>query len=233
MENLCSRCHRTLAGEDCFCPGCGLPQLVYASPDQPSPAQAEPWSQVVRDAGSVEWRSALRAALVVAVPAGLLSSELSAVGGAAMIWTVAAAGWAVALYWRSQKPAWLTTGAGARIGLVTGLIAAWVAFVVSSGTMFVERCLLHQGGRIDGEWKTRVAMGQQLSQQLTTGMGQADPAQVKATQDIFQSWMLSPEGHAGMEAMRFAVGAGFLVFFAVLGGALGAWLLSRTRRSQY
>jgi hypothetical protein len=44
--------------------------------------------------------------------------------------------------------------------------------------------------------------------------------------------MLSPEGHAGMETFRFIVGAVFLLFFAVAGGALGARWLARTRKPE-
>ena len=57
----------------------------------------------------------------------------------------------------SQSEAgWITIGAGARIGLVTGLLAAWLAFSVSGSALFVERFVLHQAAQIDSEWKTRV-----------------------------------------------------------------------------
>ena len=44
--------------------------------------------------------------------------------------------------------------------------------------------------------------------------------------------MLSPEGHAGIEAFGFAFNSLFLIFFAVAGGALGARMLARARRPE-
>jgi hypothetical protein len=44
--------------------------------------------------------------------------------------------------------------------------------------------------------------------------------------------MLSPEGHAGIEAFGMASNALFLLLFAAGGGALGARLLARSRRPE-
>jgi hypothetical protein len=166
----------------------------------------------------------LRAALLLAVPAGLLSSEASEAGRLGMLWMAAAAAWAVVLYMRGQRPAWITVGAGARIGLVTGLLACWLAFGVSSGQLFVQRFVLHQSSQIDAAWKAYV----EASQQLTAQMGLGDAAQMQAQ----KAWMLSPWGHAGFVAFGFAFNSVFLLLFAVAGGALGARLLARTRRPE-
>ena len=48
----------------------------------------------------VEWKPALRAALILAVPAGLLSSGLSPLSFFGLLWMAAAAAWAVMLYVR-------------------------------------------------------------------------------------------------------------------------------------
>ncbi len=118
----------------------------------------------------MDWKPGLRAALLLAIPAGILSSGLSPVGVLGLFWMAAAAAWAVVLYVRKQKPAWITIGAGARIGLVTGLLAGWLAFSISGGALFVQRYVLHQSSQLDGEWKSRVDMSQQLTQQWTAGM---------------------------------------------------------------
>jgi hypothetical protein len=143
-----------------------------------------------------------------------------------------AAAWAVSLYMRSQRPAWITLGAGARIGLVTGLLTGWLAFGISGGALFVQRFFLHHSGQMDAEWKTRVLMGQQMAEQLTSGMTPADAAQAQAIRAQFQAWMLSPEGHAGMEVFQFTVNVLFLLFFAAAGGALGARLLVRASKPE-
>lgn len=232
MEITCTRCHQTIQAENCYCPACGLPQLVYTPDGAPGLALPEQLNEPVRDASSVNWKPGLRAALLLSIPAGLLSSGLSPVGVLGLFWMAAAAAWAVVLYMRSQKPAWITIGAGARIGLVTGLLAGWLAFSISGGTLFVERYVLHQSSQIDGEWKSRVDMSQQLTQQWTAGMNTADAAQAQATKTQIQNFMLTPEGHAGFEFFGFAINAIFLLFFAAGGGALGARLLARNRRPE-
>ncbi len=232
MEATCTRCHQPILAENCYCPACGLPQLLYATDALLGQATPEPWDEAVRDAASVDWKAGLRASLLLAIPAGLLSSGLSPVAFFGLFWMAAAASWAVVLYVRGQRAHWITAGAGARIGLVTGLLAAWLAFALSGSALFVERYLFHQSSQIDSEWQTRVSFGQQMAEQFTAGLAPPDAAQAQAARAQFQAWMLSPEGHAGMEAFRFAFDGCVLLFFAVIGGALAARLLARTRRPE-
>jgi hypothetical protein len=209
-----------------------LPQLVYAPESSDGQVPAERWTDAVRDASIVDWKPAMRAALLLAVPAGLLSSGLSPLGFFGLFWMAAAAAWAVVLYVRSQRPAWITVGAGARIGLVTGLLAAWLAFTISGGALFVQRFVLHQSSQIDSEWKTRVDTSQQMTQQWTSELEPSDAAEAQSIRTQVEAWMLSPSGHAGIETFSLAFNAIFLLFFAAGGGALGARLLARTRRTQ-
>jgi hypothetical protein len=232
MEITCNRCHQPVQADNCFCPTCGLPQLIYTPESTDNQAQADRWTGAVRDASMVDWKPAMRAALILAVPAGLLSSGLSPVGFFGLFWMAAAAAWAVALYVRSQHPAWITIGAGARIGLVTGLLAAWLAFTISGSVLFVERFVLHQSGQIDSDWKGRVALSQQMTQQWASELESSDAAEAQSIRSQVQSWMLSPWGHAGIEVFSLAFNSVFLLFFAAGGGALGARFLVRARRTQ-
>jgi hypothetical protein len=232
MEITCNRCRQTIQAEDLYCPACGLPQLVYTTDATEGQAPAERWTEAVRDASMVDWKPAMRAAIALAVPAGLLSSGLSPVGILGIFWMAAAAAWAVALYMRSQRPAWITIGAGARIGLVTGLLGAWLAFTVSGGVLFVERFVLHHSAQMDAEWKNAVELSQQMTQQWTSAMAPSDAAAAQTSRAQLQAWMLSPWGHAGMEAFDLVAYAIFLLFFAAGGGALGARLLARARRPE-
>jgi hypothetical protein len=232
MEITCTRCHQAVQAEDCFCPSCGLPQLVYTAEAASNPAQADRWTEAARDASMVAWKPAMRVAFLLALPAGLLSSGLSPVGFFGLFWMAAAAAWAVVLYVRGQSPAWITIGAGARIGLVTGLLAAWLAFSISGGTLFVERFILHQSGHIDSDWKSRVAMSQQMTKQWAVELEPSDAAQAQSLRTQVQAWMLSPWGHAGIEVFSLAFNALFLLFFAAGGGALGARVLGRARRAE-
>jgi hypothetical protein len=232
MEITCNRCHQTVQEENCYCPACGMPQLVYPADSAPGEAHPERPNDTVQDASFVEWKTALRAALMLALPAGMLSSGVSPLGIFGLLWMAAAAAWAVAIYVRSQKPAWITTGAGVRIGLVTGILAGWLAFSISGGALFVQRYVLHQAVQIDTEWKSRVELSQQVTQEWTAGMAPSDAAQAQAARAQIQAFMLSPEGHAGIEAFGFAANAFFLIFFAAGGGALGARWMAHTRRPQ-
>jgi hypothetical protein len=232
MEITCNRCHQPVQADNCFCPTCGLPQLVYTAEAGEGQNAADRWTDAARDASIVDWKPAMRWSLIVALPAGLLSSGLSPVGFFGLFWMAAAAAWAVVLYVRTQRPAWITTGAGARIGLVTGLLAAWLAFTISGGALFVERFGLHQSGQIDSDWKARVTMSQQMTQQWTSELEPSDAAEAQTLRAQVQAWMMSPTGHAGIETFSLAFNAVFLLFFAAGGGALGARLLARARRKQ-
>jgi hypothetical protein len=224
MEIVCNRCHQTIQAEDCYCPACGLPQLVYTAEGVSGEAQPGRLNEPVRDASTVDWKTALRAALMLAVPAGLLCSMLSPVGIFGLLWMAVAAAWAVVLYMRRQSPAWITVGAGARIGLVTGVLGGWTAAATTGITLFAMRFFFHQSKFFDDFWQNLIS--QQITQQWTSAGVDA------ATIALAKTWLLSPEGRAGsmLGAILFLVAA--LLLFAVAGGALGARLLARTRRPE-
>ena len=225
MEITCNRCHQAVLVENSYCPACGLPQLLYGA-DAPVAGQPQPegWGEAVRDAGSVDWKPALRAALLLAIPAGVLSFGLSVVGLLGFVWMAVAGAWAVAIYMRSQRPAWITIGAGARIGLVTGLLGAWAAAATMSAWLFVMRFFLHWGKGMDDFWQSQFI--EKVSQQwATSGI---DAQTILATKALLNS----PEGRGGVtfSVMLFLVLA--LVAFAAAGGALGARLMGRTRQPE-
>jgi len=224
MEITCTRCHQVVQAADCYCPACGLPQFLYSAEGIPGQLQPDQWNETVRDAATIEWKAALRAAIMVAVPAGLLCSTVSPLGKFSLVWMMAAAGWAVVVYVRSQQTPWITIGAGSRIGLVTGLLAGWLAFGASGGDLFVKRFLLHQSSQIDAAWRFHVDVNEQIVAQLVS----ADAGQLQ----LQKAWMMSPWGHAGYQAFEFGSSVFFLIFFAIGGGALGARLLARTRRPE-
>jgi hypothetical protein len=224
MEITCTRCHQTVQAENCYCPVCGLPQFVYSVEDAQTPGQPDRWNDAVRDAASVDWKPALRNALILAVPAGLLCSMLSPLSIFGLPLMAATGAWAVVLYMRSQRPAWITMGAGARIGLVTGVLGSWMAAATTGIALFSMRFLFHQGAIYDGLWQNLV--NQQLTQQWTS-MGV--DAQTVAS---MQAWLLPPEGRAGWLLAAMLLLTGALLLFAVLGGVLGARLVAGKRRPE-
>lgn len=234
METTCTRCHQAIPADGLYCPACGLPQLVYAGEDTLAPAQAGTWTDAaILDPGGVDWKQALRAVLVLAVPAGLLSSELSPVGIFGLFWIAVAAAWAVALYGRRQRAAQrsfaVTTGAGARIGLATGIIAGWSTFAASSASLFVSRFLLHQGKDFDDLWKARVA--DMTQQWQTMSVANPDP-QAAAIFKSLATWFLSPTGKAASTLGGLLMLETLLLIVAVIGGAIGARMIAGPRRQQ-
>ena len=225
MEVTCSRCHQPVNAEGCYCPTCGLPQLVYSSDANPGPVQ-EKWVGAVSDSGTVAWRPALRAAMLMAVPAGLLSCGVSPVGTLGLFWMSAAAAWAVMLYVRSQRPAWITMGSGAQIGFVTGLLAAWVAFAATGLSLFAMRNVLGQGRSMDDVWQTVLGQVSRQWQSMNP-----DP-QTSAILKGWLVWLQSPEARAGWILFGMTILGAAMLAFATLGGALGARLLARSRRPQ-
>ena len=230
MEITCNRCHQTVDAESCYCPTCGLPQLVYTSEGSAGQAQPEKWTEAINDASAVQWKPALRAAMLLALPAGLLSCGISPVGGSilGLILMVAAAAWAVSIYVKGQHPAWITMGAGARIGMVTGLMAATLAFAITGIALFLERFALHQSGAMDTQWKMLVDAMIHMTQQMMGQFGVPDQGQYLIQKNL----MLSPEGHAAYMTLNIAGNDLFLILFAAAGGAMGARLLARSRRPQ-
>lgn len=228
MESTCNRCHQAVDTESCYCPTCGLPQLVYTNEANPGQSpQEKSTEQPPVDAGTVVWRPALRAAMLVAIPAGLLSSGRSPVGALGLFWMSAAAAWAVMIYVRGQKPSWITMGAGAQIGAVTGLLAAGVAFSATAFNFFLQRKVMGQGKAIDDWWRSFVAL---LSQQWQTMY--PDPPKSVMVKELV-AWMRTPEAQAGWILGGECAAMLAMLAFAAIGGALGARLLVRSRRSGF
>lgn len=228
MEVTCSRCHQVVPAESCFCPACGLPQLVYSAEGDSGPQTQQRSTETQRDASSIDWKRGMRVAIAVAVPAGLLSSEFSSLSTLFIFWMGGAAAWAVVLYTRSQRPPWITIGAGARIGLVTGLIAAWLAFGLSSAGLFVRRVVLHQGSQIDSEWRLSIDQSDRISQGMWKKVGFSDQ-QIQQMMEPQHNLMVSAEGHAGTVAWALTWDCLLFVLFAVAGGALSARTIVRQR----
>jgi len=232
MEISCTRCHQPVLAENCYCPYCGLPQLVYEAEGAASQSSPDAPDEVVQDAGTLAWKPALRAALMLAVPAGLLSSGVSPLSPFGVVWAAAGAACAVTLYVRHQRAAWITIGAGARIGLVTGLMAAWLAFGVSGSALFVERFVLHQAPQIDAVYKTFSDAWQLKTQESVAAKGPAEAAQIQPGLAHIQAWIASPYGHAGIWTMAYAFSSVFLLLFSIGGGILGARWMARTHRPE-
>jgi hypothetical protein len=224
MEFTCDRCHQAVQPGASFCPNCGLPQLVYSAEEAVENGQPARWDEAVRDASRVAWRPAMRAAFSLGFPAGILCAFLWPVGIVSMILMGFTGAWVVSLYMKGQQPAWITIGAGARIGLVTGLVGAWTASATSGVAFFAMRYWFHEGHVFDDFWKRLVDV--QLTQQWNS-MGADAP-----TVAMLKAMLLSPQGRAlwALCTVSFLMAASLA--FAIAGGALSARLQIRRRHTQ-
>ena len=207
-----------------------MPQLTYVPAEAPLielgtlaegvAVVAEP----IEVAGGVAWRPALNAALTLAVPTAAVCFLMATMGEAlAFFWMIGAAALAVMLYRKRTRIRTLPAGAGARIGLITGMLASWVMLAITGISVWGQRFLFHQGGQMDADWNDLVEKNLQLWQQTYVQMGMAS-ATAAQSGAITKNWMLSPEGHAGAIFFNFVFSAGVLTLFAMLGGALSARL---------
>jgi hypothetical protein len=233
LEASCQRCHETIREDDRYCRVCGLPQLTYVAADVPEAVSADeamPMAGATREpfglAGGIAWRPALRVAALFAVPAGLFFRQSAPLG---LIWAMGAAAWAVSLYSKQSRSSRLSVGVGARIGLITGLFASWLALGFQGGYLWFERFVLHHGAQIDSDWSKQVEASVQFNQQTFAQMGMAS-AQVAQSTQMSKSLMMSVEGQGGYAVFILLVGAAFLLCFASIGGAIGARFLTQPRR---
>jgi hypothetical protein len=194
------------------------------------PSEAKQWDTVLHEPGAVEWKPALRVALLLAIPVGLIFGGTSFLGLLGLVWIAAAAAWVVLLYARRQRaakrPVLLTIGAGARIGLVTGLLTGWISFATTATLLYLRRFAFHQGNDFDDFWQGLVAQISQQWQQASAAS--QDPQTAGALFKTLTAFLLSAEGRAGFTFGSLMLAEFVLVGLAVAGGALGAKLMTRT-----
>ncbi len=166
---------------------------------------------------NIEWRPAVQAALMLALPVGLLSS----LWDFGILWLLAGGFCTVALYRKKTMDA-MNSGTGWRIGMLTGLLSAFSASLIDGVGMVLERYGLHHGARIDQRLNT-------MTQQMTEQMARQNP---DAAQQIpwFLHFWLSPDGHAAMVLMMSSFAAIMMIAFSAIGGVLGARMMGARQR---
>ncbi|MFC5863566.1 hypothetical protein ACFPT7_14765 [Acidicapsa dinghuensis] len=208
-----------------------MPQLTF-SPESATPATGgepppfyPPGSQGVHN---IVWRDAMKASLLLAIPAGLMCL---APGGSllSLFWMAGAAVWAVSLYSKRTHVAWISSGVGARIGLITGLIGSWLAICIHAVGLWMVRFQFHEGGQIDSLWNSQIQNWLQLEQRLLLQSGESS-ADVTSYIHMLSGFISTPEARAGSIVGGYALIAAFLVLMAMAGGALGARFLTQPRR---
>jgi hypothetical protein len=224
MHAFCHRCGRDLpVGDDVspFCPHCGSPQIYLQDYEQQTAASEGDTTGTLPPPRprQVEWKTAIRCAVLVAGIAALLSliaARVELVSALSWLWTVSGSLITLALYQRRRPQAWMDAGIGAKIGLVVGLALMICLAITMAGAGLVARFGLHSMAGFDA----------QLTQQLHTQIEKA-AAKNPEPPEVLQ-FFASPEFRAGLMLAGFAMVSGFLVVLSTVGGAVGGLL--RTRR---
>ena len=217
MYPICHRCGATLSASELFCPTCGSPQLKFAQQEEGDSAypSARPPGKPGRAQG-ISWRDAILAALIVAVPAGLLSA-VSVLSWGCCLWVVGGAVLAIVVYHRRAPAFLLETRSGVRIGAVAGLIAAYSSVIATAIWRVFSRYVLHQGNAIDQFYDSVIKQ--------STALVQTNP-EAQAQWHAYVQFLLSPDGRAAYTLMNAATTSAGIILFSAIGGALGVRLLA-------
>lgn len=200
-----------------FCPNCGSPQLKFAQQEEGEavyggvrPPGAPPRAQ------GISWRDAILAALLVAVPAGLLSA-VSVLSWGCCLWVVGGAVLVIVLYHRRAPGFLLETRSGVRIGAVAGLIAAYSSVIATAVGRIFARYVLHQGYAIDQFYNAVI--------QQSTALVKTNP-DAEAQWRAYVHFLMSPDGRAAYTLINAATTSVGIILFSAIGGALGVRLLA-------
>jgi hypothetical protein len=217
MNLLCHRCGANLSASDMFCPNCGSPQLKFAQQEEGETAYGgvRPPGAPPRAKG-ISWKDAILAALLVAVPAGLLSA-VSVLSWGCCLWVVGGAVLAIVLYHRRAPGFLLETRSGVRIGAVAGLIAAYSSVIATALWRVFARYVLHQGYAIDQFYDAVI--------QQSTALVKTNP-DAEAQWHAYVHFLMSPDGRAAYTLINAATTSVGIILFSAIGGALGVRLLA-------
>jgi len=207
-----------------FCPHCGSPQIYLQDYEQQSGAPEADTTGAVPPPRlqQVEWKTAIRCAVLVAGIAavlGVVSAQVQLVSPLSWLWTISGSIITLALYQRRRPLAWMDAAIGARIGMVVGL--ALVACFAVAGAIggLVARYGLHSMAGMDAE----------LTQMLHAQFEKA-AATIPEPQEVRRFWY-SPEFRAGMMLAGFGMLSGFLLVLSTVGGAVGGFMRMRRKVS--
>ncbi|MFZ0662044.1 MAG: hypothetical protein WAM66_05080 [Acidobacteriaceae bacterium] len=227
MEQVCHRCGVTVHESDPFCPQCGAPQLRYEAPEEPAPSSSNVPTQrlTMRSPDAIRWRDAVRAAAIIAVPAGLLSSRV----GLEAIWAVwlIVGGMTVISIYRRRTGMLPTGRMGWRIGALLGLFTAVIATAVDGISLVVQRFALGQGGVLDQRYRDAV----QLSTKMYVDLFASSNPEMAAAITKAEHFWFTPGGPAAMVLVNAAGLTIFMLLFAAAGGALGARFTSKSAQT--
>ncbi len=211
MEYPCHRCGASVEEGTAFCPHCNAPQIRVATTEILQPgAQVPTLEEIPHTAtgatSSIDWSRALAPAIWGALVAiSLIVTRLAAFG----IAMLAAGALAVVFYHRRNPSANLSSGAGARLGAVSGALGFGILTIVFAFGIAV----LHTGAELRQKMLDAVQQAAARS---------SDPQAAQAVE-----FLKTPQGLVVAMILGLILTFVAFVFFAGLGGVVGAVLLRR------
>jgi hypothetical protein len=227
MQEHCHRCGGELPARDevsPFCPHCGSPQIYLLDYEQQSGAAEADTTGALPPPRlqQVEWKTAIRCALLVAGVAavlGLVAQRVQVLLLFSWLWTIGASMITLALYQRRRPLAWMDAGVGARIGMVAGLaLVACLGMAVAIGGL-VARYGLHSMAGVDA----------QMTEMFHAEFEKA--AAMSPQPPEVRRFFYSPEFRAGIMLAGFGAMAGILLVLSTVGGAVGGFMRMRRKVS--
>jgi hypothetical protein len=223
MEHPCHSCHQAVEDGVPFCQHCGAPQIRVATVEplpasesaaaegqSPRDLDAFPTTQHVSHVASpIEWSNALPACALAAA----IAAVLMALGLMVPFLAVVGAGFLAVGFYRRRNPGVLIqTGAGVRLGAVSGLLCFGMSAVLEA----LALAIFHKGA----------VLRDKMLEAIQQAASRTTDSQAVAMLD----YLKSPAGMAVMTV--FVLIFAFLAFVVLssLGGALGGILLGRANR---
>jgi len=208
VQHACDKCGAAVEDGTPFCKQCGTPQIRVSGFEVPGGSSAESIDYSFQpDAPSLHWSQALPAAAT----AGLVAAISMLLPFGALGLGIFAGGYvSVRLYQRRVPAAMPTSGMGARLGAVSGVLG-FVYFTIFTA---IEVLVFHSGGELHD------ALIQAVQQSISRT---SDPQAQQALQ-----YLKSPPGLALVMTMGLVLMFVLFLVFASVGGVLGA---ARWRRS--
>jgi hypothetical protein len=236
---ICSRCHAVLHREDegtlVYCWNCGAPQVQLSEElrdqiDQQISAQqaaanplAEPIPALAPPSNAIVWRGAIQCAGLagaLAAAFALLSFALPPITLLSFFWFVAAPIVVLGVYSSRFRKTRITTGFGARLGLLAGLAMVLVTSTFDTIGLVLERFVFHSTAEIDTQ------VNNLFSQMHANFATQPGPV-AKAAIDI----LAIPEFRAGILLSSIFICLGFYLAYSATAGAFAGYLRSRSPRA--
>jgi hypothetical protein len=216
MDHACHRCGAQVSEGTPFCAQCGAPQIrVTPEPVQPPPQVSHEASDLppfrsISEKPTVMWSRAVPRAVGSAVLMAIVVGVSSRLGSVAVMVLAMIAGGILSVWLYSLNPevGVISGGIGARIGAITGFIAA-----VGAGLLGSAEFVADKAGALE---QTKKALQQQVA---------ANPT--PQNQQVMDYVTKNPDALLGFLLLGAVLVFFLFMIFSTVGGALGAVIVRK------